>query len=154
MEIKALLFAYCPVCEGVTVVLDDINTLSRLDCGEVKQGCAFHSPEIKTAELVCQKCATKTAVARLPIIYEVADVISIIKTIEDNLGKLKDQAVGLTIDAGFDNYATSDNFLKRARAVASKIKEMNQLLGAIKHYRFSPDTPQTYYYRGVYKTAD
>ncbi len=154
METKALLFAYCPVCEGVNVVLDDYNTLSKLGCGEARQDCAFHSPVIKTVELMCQKCANKTAIARLPIIYEVAEIVSLIKTIEDNLNKLKDQAAGLTIDAGFDDYATSDNFLKRVREVAANIKEMNQLLGAIKHYRFSTDAPQTYCRRGIYKTAD
>lgn len=154
MEIKALLFAYCSSCEGVNVVLDDYNILSRLDCGEVKQGCAFHAPEVTTVEVVCQKCKGKTAIARFTIIYDIDGAIGLIKLIEDNLDKIGDQAANLTIEAGFDDYVKSDNFLERLRTVALKRKEMTQLRGAIKSYRFNTDAPQTYYHRGVYKTAD
>lgn len=154
MKIKALLFAYCPVCRGVNVVLNDYDTLSRLGCGEVEQDCAFHSPKTKTSELACLKCAKKTAIAKLPIIYDIEGTIKLVQTIEDNLGKIKDRLVQLNREYRDPDWKASEGFLGILQRVALDIEEMEELLRAIKNYRFNTDTPQNYFKKGAYIPAD
>lgn len=154
MAIKALVFGYCSECKGVSVVLDDMLILHKLGYGEAKQDCAFHAPEIKTAEIECRKCAKKTAIVRFPIVVDVEDFVNLMRMIEKNLDVLRDRAVQIMRDSDGSGHIFTDSFQRESPKINSEIREMHALLGAIKEYRIDTDVPQNYCYLGIYDTAE
>ena len=153
MELKALVFAYCPTCRGVTLVIDIYDNLQKLGSGDVIQDCVFHSAEIKTVAFVCRKCKTKTAIARFPMIYDVKGLIDLLNHVKNRLDKVKDRSVELTVWASMEGVKVPETFWERSKKVDAELHEMRRLLGAIEAYRFYPGTQHTYYGGGAWETV-
>ena len=153
MELKALVFAYCPTCRGITLVIDNYNALHKLGVGEVEQNCAFHSPTIKTVQFVCIKCKTNTAIAKLPMVYDVEGTVNMLNVVKKIIEQIQDQSVELTIWASMEGVKVHESFWERSKKVEADLYEMRQLLRAIEMYRFHPDTQQGYFKKGFWDSV-